>query len=30
MDNQSPPMPDGQFKGVVDDIMSHGGRLESF
>ncbi len=30
MDGQSPPMPDGQFKGVVDEMMSHSGHLESF
>lgn len=24
-----PPMPDGQYKGVIDDIMSRGGHLES-
>ncbi|MBL4592055.1 MAG: Fe(2+)-trafficking protein [Phycisphaerales bacterium] len=30
MDGQTPPMPDGQFKGVVDEMMSHAGHLESF
>tara|TARA_R110002096_G_scaffold173781_7_gene348684 strand:+ start:46234 stop:46977 length:744 start_codon:yes stop_codon:yes gene_type:complete len=29
MDGKSPPMPDGQFKGVIDDIMAMGGHLES-
>ena len=29
MDGQSPPMPEAQFKGVIDDIMAMGGHLES-
>jgi Fe-S cluster biosynthesis and repair protein YggX len=27
--DKDPPMPDGQYKGVVDDIMGRGGQLES-
>ncbi len=30
MDGQDPPMPGGQFKGVVDEMMAHSGHLESF
>jgi Fe-S cluster biosynthesis and repair protein YggX len=29
MDGAAPPEPDGQFKGVIDDIMAMGGHLES-
>ncbi|MFK7759751.1 MAG: hypothetical protein AB8C13_07390, partial [Phycisphaerales bacterium] len=29
MDGKEPPMPDGQYKGVIDDIMAMGGHLES-
>ena len=29
MDGKAPPMPDGQFRGVIDDIMAMGGHLES-
>jgi len=29
MNNQTPPMPDSQFKGVIEDIMAMGGHLES-
>lgn len=29
MDGQSPPMPESQFKGVIEDIMAMGGHLES-
>ena len=29
MDGASPPMPESQFKGVIDDIMAMGGHLES-
>jgi len=29
MDNQTPPMPEAQFKGVIEDIMAMGGHLES-
>ncbi len=29
MDGASAPMPEGQFKGVIDDIMAMGGHLES-
>lgn len=29
MEGQSPPMPEGQFKGVIEDIMAMGGHLES-
>lgn len=29
MDGKSPPMPESQFKGVIDDIMAMGGHLES-
>ncbi len=25
-----PPQPEGQFRGVVDDILSRGGHLEDF
>ena len=27
-DGKSPPMPDGQFKSVIDEIMARGGHLE--
>ena len=26
----TPPMPDGQYRGVIDEIMSQGGHLESY
>jgi len=29
MDGAEPPMPDGQFTGVIEDIMAMGGHLES-
>jgi len=29
MDGAEPPLPDGQFKGVIEDIMAMGGHLES-